>query len=77
MTAAPPSKTLTGTRSPATTRTIAAQRSCCATWLEARRLELERKVGTPLPRPVVEEDAHATEDPDIARLKRGLVAERT
>jgi uncharacterized protein len=42
-------------------------------WLEKRRLQLERTLGSPLPRPVVEEEAHATEDPEVARLKRELV----
>jgi predicted RecB family nuclease len=41
-------------------------------WLEERRPELERTVGSPLPRPVVEEDAHATEDPEVARIKQEL-----
>ncbi|HEX3803411.1 MAG TPA: TM0106 family RecB-like putative nuclease [Solirubrobacteraceae bacterium] len=43
-------------------------------WLEGRRNELERTVGSPLPRPVVEEDAHAIEDTGIAVLKRELLA---
>jgi predicted RecB family nuclease len=43
-------------------------------WLEERRPELERRVGSTLPRPVVEEDAHATGDPEIARLKQELVS---
>lgn len=43
-------------------------------WLEERRAELQEVVGSPLPRPVVEEDAHAVEDPDIARLKQELLA---
>jgi len=43
-------------------------------WLEERRVELEQTVGSALPRPVFEEEAHAAEDPDIARLKRDLVS---
>ena len=43
-------------------------------WLEQRRIEMEQTVGSPLPRPVFEEEAHAAEDPDIARLKRELVS---
>jgi predicted RecB family nuclease len=42
-------------------------------WLEERRLELERTVGSALPRPVVEEEAHATEDPEVTRIKQELV----
>jgi uncharacterized protein len=42
-------------------------------WLELRRVELERTAGSPLPRPVVEEEAHATEDPEVARIKQELV----
>jgi uncharacterized protein len=43
-------------------------------WLEERRQELERAFGSTLPRPVVEEDAHATSDPEIARLKLDLIS---
>jgi predicted RecB family nuclease len=44
-------------------------------WLEERRDELERSVGSPLSRPVVEEDEHTKEDPDLAQLKRDLLAD--
>jgi predicted RecB family nuclease len=43
-------------------------------WLEVRRNELATTVGSPLPRPAAEEKEQATEDPEIARLKRDLVA---
>jgi uncharacterized protein len=42
-------------------------------WLEELRLELERTVGSALPRPVVGEEAHATEDLEVALLKQQLV----
>jgi predicted RecB family nuclease len=42
-------------------------------WLEERRVDLERTVGSPLPRPVVEGEAHATEESEVTRLKRELV----
>jgi uncharacterized protein len=43
-------------------------------WLEARRQELAGKLGQPIPRPVVEEPAHAPEDPEITRLRAELLA---
>jgi uncharacterized protein len=43
-------------------------------WLEARRKELSGKLGHALPRPIVEEPAHAPEDPEITRLRADLLA---
>jgi predicted RecB family nuclease len=42
-------------------------------WLEERRAELAASVGTDLPRPVVEEEAHGVQDPEVARLKTQLL----
>jgi predicted RecB family nuclease len=43
-------------------------------WLEQRRLDLQAAVGAPLPRPVVEEEPHATEDSEVVRLKEALLS---
>ena len=43
-------------------------------WLEERRGELAGRLGEDLPRPAVAEDAHATEDPDVTRIKAALLA---
>ncbi len=43
-------------------------------WLEGRRPELAATLGVELPRPLVREEAHGTEDPEIARLKTELLA---
>ena len=43
-------------------------------WLEERRSELAERLGTELPRPRVDEEAHGVQDPEIARLKIELLA---
>ncbi len=43
-------------------------------WLEERRGELAGRLGEDLPRPAVAEEAHATGDPDVTRIKAALVA---
>src|SRR6516165_12357961 len=43
-------------------------------WLEERRAELARRLGADLPRPVVIEEARATEDPEVTRIRAALVA---
>jgi predicted RecB family nuclease len=44
-------------------------------WLEARRPELSALIGTELPRPEVNEEAHGIQDPDTKRLKAELLAQ--
>jgi uncharacterized protein len=44
-------------------------------WLEQRRLELAMRLGEDLPRPVFEEKAHATEDPEVSRIRSALLAD--
>ncbi len=44
-------------------------------WLEQRRVELATRLSMDLPRPVVLEDAHATEDPEVSRIRASLVAD--
>jgi len=44
-------------------------------WLEERRPELAATVGIDLPRPVVNEEPHGVEDPEITRLKTELLAD--
>jgi predicted RecB family nuclease len=43
-------------------------------WLEERRSELEARLGSRLPRPFIDEEARASEDPEVSRLKRELSA---
>jgi hypothetical protein len=43
-------------------------------WLEARRGELAERLGEKLPRPVFQEEAHATEDPEVTRIRTELLA---
>jgi len=43
-------------------------------WLEERRPELAARLGTELPRPVVEEAAHGVQNEEVARLKEELLA---
>jgi predicted RecB family nuclease len=43
-------------------------------WLEDRRAELASQIGADLPRPSVEEDRHATEDPEVTRIRSTLLA---
>jgi uncharacterized protein len=43
-------------------------------WLEARRADLSPKLGFAAPRPEVEEPAHASEDPEITRLRSELLS---
>jgi predicted RecB family nuclease len=42
-------------------------------WLEERRADLARRLGRELPRPVVAEEAHATEDPEVTRIRAALL----
>ena len=44
-------------------------------WLEERRTELAGRLGEDLPRPAVAEEPHATEDPDVTRIKAALLAD--
>ena len=44
-------------------------------WLEQRRLELASQLGEDLPRPVFQEEAHATEDPEVTRIRSALLAD--
>ena len=50
-------------------------------WLEDRRADLARELGTELPRPVVVDEERAAEDPEVARIRAalldGLPADRT
>jgi predicted RecB family nuclease len=41
-------------------------------WLEERRVELQRRLGEPLPRPTVVMDDQIQTDPEVARLKAAL-----
>ena len=43
-------------------------------WLEERRTELASMIGEELPRPIVVEEAHATADPEVERIKVSLLA---
>ncbi len=43
-------------------------------WLEERRAELAVRLGAALPRPVAEEEVDASEDPEVARIRSGLLA---
>ena len=43
-------------------------------WLEQRRLELAGRLGQDLPRPVVQAEARATEDPEVTRVRTALLA---
>jgi uncharacterized protein len=43
-------------------------------WLEARRAELAERLGEELPRPVVQEEAHSTENPEVTRIRTELLA---
>ncbi len=43
-------------------------------WLEDRRLELTEQVGRYLPRPTIEEDVHAPEDPEVTRIRSALLS---
>jgi predicted RecB family nuclease len=43
-------------------------------WLEERRTELAGRLGQDLPRPAVVAEPHATEDPEITRIKAALLA---
>jgi hypothetical protein len=43
-------------------------------WLEERRTELAGRLDRDLPRPAVAEDAHAADNPDVARIKAALMA---
>lgn len=43
-------------------------------WLEDRRAELARQIGGDLPRPRFEEEPHATEDPEVTRIRSTLLA---
>jgi predicted RecB family nuclease len=43
-------------------------------WLEERRVELAARLGQELPRPVVAEEAPASEDPELARIREALLA---
>jgi uncharacterized protein len=43
-------------------------------WLEDRRSEMVAALGEDLPRPVMVEEAHATTDPEVARIKMELLA---
>ena len=44
-------------------------------WLEQRRPELAGRLGEDLPRPVFLTEAHATEDPDVTRIRSALLAD--
>ncbi len=43
-------------------------------WLEERRTELEGRLGVRLARPAVAEEERAAEDPEVARIRAGLLA---
>jgi hypothetical protein len=43
-------------------------------WLEERRAELAARLGEDLPRPAVVEEPHATEDPEVTRMRAALLA---
>jgi uncharacterized protein len=43
-------------------------------WLEERRPELAGRLGTDPPRPAVAEEPHATEDPEVTRIRAALMA---
>jgi predicted RecB family nuclease len=43
-------------------------------WLESKRLELAERLREEPPRPKIEEEAHATEDPEVTRIRSALVA---
>jgi AAA domain/RNase_H superfamily len=43
-------------------------------WLEQCRTELAGRLGHDLPRPVVVEDVHAPEDPEVTRIRAALLA---
>jgi AAA domain/RNase_H superfamily len=43
-------------------------------WLEERRAELAARLGEDLPRPAVAEEAHATQDPGVTRIRAALLA---
>ncbi len=43
-------------------------------WLEERRVELAASLGQELPRPAVVEEAQATVDPELARIREALLA---
>ncbi|HLN06961.1 MAG TPA: TM0106 family RecB-like putative nuclease, partial [Acidimicrobiales bacterium] len=43
-------------------------------WLEARKVELAERIGEEPPRPVFHEEAHASEDPEVTRIRMGLLA---
>ena len=42
-------------------------------WLEGRRADLEAQVGEALPRPSVEEPRHASENPEVTRIRAALL----
>lgn len=42
-------------------------------WLERCREELRARLGDQIPRPRVEEEAHATEDPEVTRIRSALL----
>ena len=42
-------------------------------WLEERRSELAARLGEELPRPALAEEPHATDDPDVTRIKAALL----
>jgi predicted RecB family nuclease len=42
-------------------------------WLEGRRTELASRLGPELPRPRIEEEAHAREDPEVTRIRSTLL----
>jgi uncharacterized protein len=44
-------------------------------WLEQRRIELASWLGEDLPRPIYQEEAHATEDPEVTRIRAALLAD--
>jgi len=44
-------------------------------WLEQRRAELAARLGEDLPRPAILEEAHATEDPEVTRVRSALLAD--
>ena len=44
-------------------------------WLEERRPDLAARLGQELPRPAVTEHAHATEDPEVTRIRAALLAD--
>jgi predicted RecB family nuclease len=43
-------------------------------WLEERRTELAERLGEQLPRPVFVAEAHATQDPEVTRIRSALLA---